>query len=79
MRDAKAFSSKWIHKEFPNMRNFAWQRGYSGFSVSYSNLDEVYRYIENQEDHHRSRSFQEELVSLLKKNELDYDEKYLWS
>jgi putative transposase len=78
MRDAKAYSSKWIHREFPDKRDFAWQRGYAGFGVSYSNLDEVYRYIENQEDHHRSRSFEDELVSLLKRNELEYDENYLW-
>ena len=74
----KANSSRWIHEQFPQKRHFAWQRGYSAFSVSHSNLDSVYQYIVNQEEHHRRQSFEDELLSLLKKNELEFEEKYLW-
>ena len=78
LRDVKANSSRWIHEQFPQKRHFAWQRGYSAFSVSHSNLDSVYQYIVNQEEHHRRQSFEDELLSLLKKNELEFEEKYLW-
>jgi putative transposase len=78
MRELKADSSGWIYKNFPNQKIFAWQIGYGAFSVSHSNLAEVEKYIANQEQHHRMVSFQEEFVVLLKKHEIQYDERFLW-
>ena len=60
------------------MQDFAWQEGYGAFSVSISQLAATAAYIENQEEHHRHRSFQEEYLSFLKKHGIEYDEKYLW-
>ena len=77
VRDLKSNSSGWLRRELSP--NFSWQRGYSAFSVSHSNLSAVDEYIRNQEDHHRRHSYEEELTSLLKRNELEYDEGYLWS
>ena len=77
MRKLKSNSSAWLRRGF--LPSFAWQRGYSAFSVSYSQYSSVYEYIESQEDHHRRRTFEEELTSLLKRNEIEYDERYLWS
>ena len=74
----KANSAKWVHKEFPNRRTFSWQVGYSAFSVSHSRKQAVLDYIANQEKHHRKLSFKEELIALLKKHEIEYDERYLW-
>jgi putative transposase len=73
----KANSSKWIHETFPELREFAWQLGYSAFSVSVSQKQGVLDYIAGQEEHHRKVSFQEELVSFLKKHEIDYDERWV--
>lgn len=74
----KGGSSLWIKDEFPGMRGFAWQDGYGAFSVSKSNLSEVICYVQNQREHHRMKTFQEEFVSFLVRHEIDYDEKYLW-
>jgi putative transposase len=78
MRELKADSTGWVHKNVPNQKAFAWQIGYGAFSVSHSNLAEVEKYIANQEEHHKRMSFQEEFVAFLKKHEIQYDEKYLW-
>jgi REP element-mobilizing transposase RayT len=78
LRDLKADSSGWIHDNFPGMKRFAWQAGYSAFSVSESQVERVRKYIQNQKQHHRRVSFQEELIALLKAHKIDYDEKYLW-
>jgi REP element-mobilizing transposase RayT len=56
----KGDSSRWIHEEFPRLRGFAWQDGYGAFTVSKSSLPEVVRHIQNQREHHRKRTFQEE-------------------
>ena len=74
----KGRSSIWVHESFPEMQDFAWQEGYGAFSVSISQLAATAAYIENQEEHHRHRSFQEEYLSFLKKHGIEYDEKYLW-
>jgi putative transposase len=74
----KGESSKWIHEEFPVMRSFAWQDGYGAFTVSKSNIPEVIAYIQNQREHHRKRTFQEEYLDFLRKNGIEYDERYLW-
>jgi len=76
-RVIKANSSKWVRTKW--MREFAWQTGYGVFSVSESNVAAVTRYIAGQEEHHKKRSFQEEYVAFLKKNSVEYDERYIWS
>ncbi|MCU0963238.1 MAG: IS200/IS605 family transposase [Pirellulaceae bacterium] len=78
LREVKASSSKWIHDTFPGQSGFAWQSGYGAFAVSHSNLPAVRRYIANQAEHHRQRSFQEEFIALLQRHEISYDERYLW-
>jgi len=78
MRVLKTNSSKWVHEQWPARSKFAWQTGYGAFSVSKSNADAVGRYIADQEEHHRSKTFQEEFLEYLKKHEIDYDEKYIW-
>jgi REP element-mobilizing transposase RayT len=77
LRIIKTNSSKWIHENYPQKQNFAWQTGYGAFTVSYSNLSKVEQYIANQADHHRSVSFKDELVKFLKRHNIEYDEKYL--
>ncbi len=71
----KANSSKWLSDQGIN---FAWQEGYGAFSVSSSNLDQVARYIRNQEAHHRKFNFEEEFRALLKKHHVDYDPDYIF-
>ena len=75
----KANSSRWIHESFPRLRKFAWQEGYGGFSVSKSDEQRVIRYVANQEKHHQKRTFKEELVTLLDKHGIQYDERFLWN
>ena len=76
-RVVKTNSSKWVHEKW-NVR-FAWQTGYGAFSVSESRVPTVSRYIAMQEEHHRKQSFEEEYVAFLKKNRIEYDERYIWS
>jgi putative transposase len=78
MQLIKGGSSKWIHETFPDQRLFAWQEKYGAFSVSVSQLDTVINYIENQREHHRTKTFKEEFLELLKKHRIEYDERYLW-
>ena len=74
----KGGSSTWIHDTFPDMKAFAWQDGFGGFTVSRSNVESVADYIRGQREHHRSRTFQDEYLALLQKHGVSYDEKYLW-
>ena len=62
----------------PRNKDFYWQNGYAAFSVSESNAPEVKKYIQNQEEHHRKMTFQDELRKLLDRHHIDYDERYLW-
>lgn len=78
LRAIKAGSSKWVHETFPPASDFGWQTGYGAFTVSPSNLDVVRQYIEQQEVHHRSRSFQDEFRGLLVEHRVEFDERYLW-
>ena len=78
LRELKANSTGWIHKNFPDKQSFAWQTGYGAFSVSHSNQAEVEKYIAGQEEHHRRVSFQKEFIAFLKKHEIQYDERFLW-
>ena len=78
MQLIKGGSSKWIRETFPEQRMFAWQEGYGAFSVSVSQLDKTIAYIENQAEHHRTKSFQEEFLAFLKRHRIGYDERYIW-
>ncbi len=78
MRDVKANASGWIHKTFPEMKNFSWQRGYGAFTVSASQIKAVQRYIANQEEHHKQFDFQDEFEKMLSANEVDFKKEYLW-
>jgi len=78
MRVLKTNSSRWVHETWAARRSFAWQTGYGAFSVSQSVADEFVRYIQNQAEHHRSMTFQEELIALLKRHGIEYDERYMW-
>lgn len=74
----KKSSSKWIKEADPRYRSFFWQRGYSAFSVSPSQVRDVVRYVENQQAHHRTRTFQDEYRELLYRHGVEFDEKYIW-
>lgn len=77
MRDLKSSSSEWVHQRI-GQRNFSWQPGYFGVTVSPSQIEGVTRYIRNQESHHRARTFQEEYLEMLKLAGIEYDERYVW-
>jgi REP element-mobilizing transposase RayT len=76
VRVAKTNSSRWAREKYGP--EFSWQTGYGVFSVSESNVATVTKYIAGQEEHHRKHSFQEEFVTFLKKNNVAYDERYIW-
>jgi len=78
LRVLKANSSRWVHQTFPAQKAFAWQAGYGAFSVSHSNVPAVVRYIQDQQKHHRKKSFQEEFLAFLRRNKIAYDERYIW-
>ncbi len=77
LRDLKANASGWMHDVFPELRQFSWQRGYCAFTVSYSNLDAVRRYITHQKEHHRRVSFRDEFIQFLEVNGIEYDERWI--
>ena len=78
VEEVKKGSSKWMKTEGPKNAEFYWQSGYAGFSVSQSNVEEVRRYIENQEEHHCKMTFQDELRALFKRHGIEYDERFVW-
>jgi len=78
LRVIKANSSKWMKTNGDAYRNFCWQDGYAAFSVSPFELDAVVRYVETQREHHQRTSFQDELRALLKKHNIEYDERFIW-
>ena len=74
----KGGSSLWIHDTFPGLPAFEWQEGYGAFSVAVSQLDDTIAYIQDQEEHHRRRTFKEEFLLFLQKHALDYDPQHVW-
>ena len=78
MQLMKGGSPRWLHETFPDQRLFAWQEKYGAFSVSVSQSDTITEYIRNQREHHRTKTFQEEILALLKKHRIEFDERYLW-
>jgi putative transposase len=75
--EVKANSSGWISRMLREAAGFAWQEGYGAFTVSESQLPKMRRYIERQEEHHRTVSFVEELKVILRAHGLPFDERYL--
>ena len=78
IQEAKTETSKWLKKQSPTTREFAWQAGYGAFSVSESNIPQVRRYIENQEKHHRRMTYQDEYRELCRRHGIELDERYAW-
>jgi len=78
VKELKRVSNLWLKEQGPAYGEFQWQRGYAAFSVSQSNLERVKNYIVNQEAHHRKLSFQDELRALLRKHDVEWDERYVW-
>jgi len=78
LRTIKANSSKWAHENKRDLQDFAWQDGYAAFTVSRSQVESVQQYIRDQKLHHSQSDFKSELVALLDKHDVDYDERYLW-
>ena len=76
MRELKKAAAVWVHEEI-GLQEFAWQEGYAAFTVSATAREAVQRYISNQEEHHRVKTYREELVETLKKAGIEYDAKYL--
>jgi putative transposase len=74
----KKSANDWLRTRGPQFRNFYWQNGYGAFSVSQSGVEDVRKYIRNQEEHHKRVSFQDEYRAFLKKYEIDFDERYVW-
>jgi putative transposase len=79
MKDVKKDSSSWIKTKGSTFKNFHWQDGYGAFSVRNADVLELRNYISHQKEHHRKRSFQEELIEFLTEYGLDYDERFLWN
>ena len=77
MQDVKGSSSKWINEKRFVKGKFSWQEGYGAFSYSHSQIDQVVKYINNQEKHHKKQTFREEYLLLLKKFNIQFDEKYI--
>ena len=74
----KGNSSRWINKNQKVSARFEWQRGYGAFSVSESMADVVKRYVDNQKEHHRRQSFEDEYFELLRKHKIEFDKKYVF-
>jgi putative transposase len=77
VRDIKSSSTKFINEGKLVVGKFQWQKGYSVFSVSNSQKDKVYKYVLNQKEHHKTSSFKDEYLALLKLNGVEFDEKYV--
>jgi REP element-mobilizing transposase RayT len=78
VKELKRVSHVWAQEQWVDFQDFQWQGGYADFSVSQSNLQAVTAYIAGQEEHHRKVSFQDELRALLRRYELQWDERYVW-
>lgn len=78
VENLKTSSSKWLKTQAPDLADFSWQRGYACFSVGPADVDPLCKYIDGQEEHHRSRTFQDEYRMFLKKYGVDHDEAYVW-
>lgn len=78
VEEIKTSSNGWIKKNRLSRFRFEWQKGYGAFSHSQSHIDPVVKYILNQENHHRKNSFRTEYLEILRKNDIQYNEEYLF-
>ena len=79
VKEVKRGSSLWIKTRGQELPDFAWQNGYGIFSIGFSQIESVRKYIAEQEEHHRKISFQDEFRQLLKRYELEFNERYVWN
>ncbi len=78
VEEGKKSLSRWIKTKGAAYHDFQWQAGYGAFSVSQSNVEQVRLYVENQEEHHRTLTFQDEFRALCRKHGVAVDERYVW-
>jgi REP element-mobilizing transposase RayT len=78
MEEIKRSSSKWVKTKGAALRNFGWQDGYGAFTIGQSQVGALQRYIAAQKDRHKKQTFEEELIALLNRYGVEYDERYLW-
>ena len=78
VKEVKRVSNLWLKEQGVDYAGFEWQGGYADFSVSQSNLEQVKEYIGRQEEYHRKMTFQDELRTLLRKHQVEWDERYVW-
>ena len=74
----KTGSSKWIKTKSNQLSTFSWQNGYGSFSIGVSNIAALKKYILTQKEHHKHKTFKEELLEFLKRYQIEYDERFLW-
>jgi len=78
LQHVKASSSRWIKEQDPDLKPFAWQKGYGAFSAYYQELPRLLTYIDGQEEHHRKATFQDEYRGFLIEHGIEFDERYVW-
>jgi putative transposase len=78
IREVKANASKWSNELFDLNRRFEWQKGYGAFTVSYSQIESVRHYIQNQHEHHQTKTFEDEYIAFLNLHEIVFDRQYLF-
>ena len=78
VKESKRGSSVWLKTKSPALQSFAWQNGYGMFSIGFSQIEAVRNYIAGQEEHHRKISFQDEFRQLLRRYDIEFDERYVW-
>lgn len=78
VEEIKTSSNAWIKNNRLSKFRFEWQKGYGAFSLSHSQIDTVVKYIRNQENHHKKNSFRKEYLEILRKNDVQYNDDYLF-
>lgn len=76
--ELKTSSSKWLKEQVPGLSKFSWQRGYGAFSIGPKDLEAVLAYIDGQEEHHRTKTFQDEYRGFLRHYGIEFDERHVW-
>lgn len=76
--ELKTSSSKWLKEQSPALSKFSWQLGYGAFSIGPKDLESVTTYIDGQEEHHGTKTFQEEYRGFLQRYGMEFDERYVW-
>jgi putative transposase len=78
MQLIKSGSSKWIHETFAEDRLFEWQEGYGAFSIGAGDIERTVKYINNQAEHHKKIDYKKEFLAFLRKQGIEYDERYIF-